>query len=148
MADTQVHGAREFLVALGSHLRALRKRRGLTQAQAAARAGVDRTTLGAMERADRAVGVEMLHVCAKAYGVPTHALLPPRHRPARTRIGWVDLAARGLELRLDPGEDRDRVTVLLDGTRLDRMLVPATADMVAVAEAMWGVDLGRPMRTG
>jgi transcriptional regulator with XRE-family HTH domain len=147
MENTEVHAVRGFRVAFGKHMRAVRTRRGLTQAQAGTRAGVDRTTVGAMERADRAVGVEMLHRYAKAYGVPTHALLPPGPRPAHVRVGWVDLAARGVELRLVGDAGGDQITVLLDGAGPDRMLLPATADMVAVVEAMWGVDIGRPMRT-
>jgi transcriptional regulator with XRE-family HTH domain len=138
--------AMEFRMAFGRHMHALRKRRGLSQARAGRLAGVHRTNVGDMERGKHAVGIEMLHRYAVAYELPIHALLPPSHAPARTGVDRVRLTALGVELLVKPRTDR--ILAFHDDAGLDQMLVPATADMVAVVEAMCGVDLGAdPMRT-
>lgn len=58
-------------------LRVYRVARGLTQAQLAARAGVARITVGALERREATPQLHTAQVLASALGVPTEELFPP-----------------------------------------------------------------------
>jgi transcriptional regulator with XRE-family HTH domain len=67
---------REDLVAFGRRLRRLRQEAGLSQEELAHRAGLHRTVIGRVERAERDVGVSTLWPISRALGVPVRDLLP------------------------------------------------------------------------
>ena len=59
----------------------LRKRAGLTQPEAAARAKVDERHLQKLEAGRADMGLRMAHVLARAYGVDPSELLAPAGSP-------------------------------------------------------------------
>ena len=59
---------RQAAVALGDHLRTWRKLQGLTAQQLAERAGVNRSTIGRLERGESTVGLDVLLNVARALG--------------------------------------------------------------------------------
>lgn len=59
------------------NLRAAREQRGLTQEQLAARAGMHRTFVGAVERGDRNASLRTVQRLADALDVEPQALLDP-----------------------------------------------------------------------
>jgi transcriptional regulator with XRE-family HTH domain len=61
--------AARFLAAFGMRIKLLRIRRGLTQAQFAERASLDRTFVGFVERGQRGVNITELPGLAAAAGV-------------------------------------------------------------------------------
>ena len=76
--------SREYAVALGARLRAVRRQHGMTLQQVHQRSGRrwSAVVLGSYERADRAVSVTTLADLAAFYGVPTEDLLPTEPAPA------------------------------------------------------------------
>ena len=76
--------SREYAVALGARLRAIRRQHGLTLQQVHQRSGHRWSTvvLGSYERADRAMSVTTLADLAAFYGMPTEDLLPTEPAPA------------------------------------------------------------------
>ena len=60
----------------GRRLKLLRISRGLTQGQLAARAGMHRTFIGNLERAQRGVNVDRLPDLAAALGLEPRELIP------------------------------------------------------------------------
>jgi|BarGraIncu00222A_1022003.scaffolds.fasta_scaffold19487_3 transcriptional regulator with XRE-family HTH domain len=76
--------SREYAVALGARLRAVRRQHGMTLQQVHQRSGRRWSTvvLGSYERADRAVSVTTLAELAAFYGVRTEDLLPTEPAPA------------------------------------------------------------------
>ena len=70
--------SREYAVALGARLRAVRRQHGMTLQQVHQRSGNRWSTvvLGSYERADRAMSVTTLADLAAFYGMPTEDLLP------------------------------------------------------------------------
>jgi len=77
MGDEQ--GAGEYAKALGGRLRAVRDRQGLSLRAVEDKSGGrwNAITVGAYERASRAITVERLAGLALFYGVPVADLLPP-----------------------------------------------------------------------
>jgi transcriptional regulator with XRE-family HTH domain len=75
--------SREYAVALGARLRAVRRQHGMTLQQVHQRSGRrwSAVVLGSYERADRAVSVTTLADLAAFYGVPTEDLLPTEPAP-------------------------------------------------------------------
>ncbi|MEV8323527.1 helix-turn-helix transcriptional regulator [Kitasatospora sp. NPDC056731] len=61
-------------ILFGRRLRALRKRRGLTQTAVAAAAGMDRSFYIDLETARHSVSVDRIPALAKALGVEPHEL--------------------------------------------------------------------------
>jgi transcriptional regulator with XRE-family HTH domain len=76
---------RRTLRDFGSHLQAWRKLRGLTQGQLAERAGVNRRTVGRVERGDGEVRTEILLRIAHALGILDR--LPQALDPYETDVG-------------------------------------------------------------
>ncbi|HVZ58733.1 MAG TPA: helix-turn-helix transcriptional regulator [Patescibacteria group bacterium] len=60
---------------LGEKIRKLRKKQGLSQEELGFRAGVHRTYIGAIERAEQNVSIDNIHKIAKALKVPPKDLL-------------------------------------------------------------------------
>lgn len=60
---------RSVVRALGEEVHARRKALRLSQEQLAEKAGVSRNTIGFIERAERAAGVELLKQLADAFGL-------------------------------------------------------------------------------
>jgi len=89
---------------VGDRLRVARAASGLTQEQAAQRRGLARTTLVAIERADRPARPEELVALAKLYGASVHSLL----RPSAVR---VDVVAQFRRTR-GAGADREGLEAL------------------------------------
>jgi len=79
--------SREYAIALGARLRAVRRQHGMTLEQVHQRSGGrwSRVLLGCYERADRAVSVTTLVELAALYGVRTEDLLPTEPAPAAPR---------------------------------------------------------------
>ena len=79
--------SREYAIALGARLRAVRRQHGMTLEQVHQRSGGrwSRVLLGCYERADRAVSVTTLVELAAIYGVRTEDLLPTEPAPAAPR---------------------------------------------------------------
>src|SRR5664279_1533824 len=77
--------SREYAVALGARLRAVRRQHGMTLQQVHQRSGRrwSAVVLGSYERADRAVSVTTLADLAAFYGMPTEDLLPTEPAPAQ-----------------------------------------------------------------
>lgn len=69
MAKTVPFKTRQAALTLGEHLRTWRKLQKLTAAQVAERAGVNRDTLGRLERGETTVGMDVLLNVARALGV-------------------------------------------------------------------------------
>ena len=67
------------LVAVGSRIRSLREARGIAQEDFAARAGLDRSYYGGVERGERNVAVRNLIRIAVALQVEPGELFPPLH---------------------------------------------------------------------
>jgi transcriptional regulator with XRE-family HTH domain len=65
-----------FLRAIGVRVRQARRRRGWSQEDLAAEAGLDRSYMSGIERGVRNISVVKLRALAKALGVPTRELLP------------------------------------------------------------------------
>ena len=59
----------------GDRIRTLRQPLGLSQEALAERAGLHRTYVGSIERGERNVSLENIHLLAEALGVPAAALL-------------------------------------------------------------------------
>lgn len=64
-------------VAFGRNLRRLRLDAGFSQEALADRAGLHRTYVGSIERGERNVGLENIHVLAGALGVDVRRLFEP-----------------------------------------------------------------------
>lgn len=64
-------------VRLAQHLRAERAARGLSQEQLAALAGVHRTYVGSVERAERNISIDNIEQLAAALGLDISNLLEP-----------------------------------------------------------------------
>ncbi|HYV48445.1 MAG TPA: helix-turn-helix transcriptional regulator [Myxococcaceae bacterium] len=86
--------ARSDLQRFGARIRAERERRGLSQEEFAARAGLHRTYLGGVERGERNLGLLNVFRIARALGVPPSTLfrdpefgLAPHDRSSRMRQG-------------------------------------------------------------
>jgi transcriptional regulator with XRE-family HTH domain len=60
---------RKVLVEFGERVRDLRKHRGFSQEELAARAGVHRTYVGMIERAEKNITLKNIEKIAKALGV-------------------------------------------------------------------------------
>ena len=60
---------RQAAVTLGEHLRTWRQLQNLTAAQVAERAGINRDTLGRLERGETTVGLDIFLNVARALGV-------------------------------------------------------------------------------
>ena len=69
------------VVDMGKRLRLARERAGITQAQAAGKIGIARTTLVAIESGKRQVRVEELRRLARSYGESVNALARPESMP-------------------------------------------------------------------
>ena len=93
------HDPYEALV--GERLRALRRSRGLSLKEAAARSGghFKTSTLGAYERGERAMTIGRLYSLAALFGVPVTMLLPPEQAP-----GVIDLRDDADATPLSPQE--------------------------------------------
>jgi transcriptional regulator with XRE-family HTH domain len=76
---------REFFVALGERITALRKARGITQVQLAETLGVSQQTVQAYEVGRRRIQVSALPVVAKALSVSLEALFGESERGNRKR---------------------------------------------------------------
>jgi len=61
--------SKKVLVEFGERVRDLRKRKSLSQEELAARAGVHRTYVGMIERAEKNITLENIEKIAKALGV-------------------------------------------------------------------------------
>lgn len=77
----------------------LRRRRGLGQAETAARLGIDQPAMSRIERGRRSVGARELYVLAELFGVDPGVILRRDPGPALLRAGGADEAAvrRGLD---------------------------------------------------
>ncbi|WP_433281716.1 helix-turn-helix domain-containing protein [Pseudonocardia xinjiangensis] len=73
----------DVLRAVGPRLRALRRRRGVTQADLAATTGISESTLSRLESGRRRPNLELLLPLARAHGVPLDELIgaPPTGDP-------------------------------------------------------------------
>jgi transcriptional regulator with XRE-family HTH domain len=73
----------DVLRAVGPRLRALRRRRGVTQADLAAATGISESTLSRLESGGRRPNLELLLPLARAHGVPLDELIgaPPTGDP-------------------------------------------------------------------
>jgi transcriptional regulator with XRE-family HTH domain len=68
--------SKPFLRAIGKRVREARERRGFSQEELAAEAGVDRSYMSGLERGVRNISVLKLAAVARALGVPARELLP------------------------------------------------------------------------
>lgn len=66
---------KEVLVAFGRHVAAERRKIGLSQEALAAKAGIHRTYVGAVERGERNISLLNIHKLAEALGVDPGALV-------------------------------------------------------------------------
>jgi transcriptional regulator with XRE-family HTH domain len=71
-----------FLTAFGSHLRSLRRKAGLSQEEAADRAGIHVTYLSGVERGLRNPSIRNVRRLAQALGVPTRELFSFEELPS------------------------------------------------------------------
>lgn len=75
------HRAKEAILSyktqeeVGTHLRSLRVRAGLSQEELAAEVGVGQTAISRIESGERAVSARMLILLADRFGVPASAIL-------------------------------------------------------------------------
>lgn len=77
MTNDEPRGAeRQDLRAWGRWIRLLRTAHGLTQEQLGTRAGIDKNTIGAIERGEKNVGVAYVWRLARALEVRTQDLFP------------------------------------------------------------------------
>lgn len=84
--DEPVADDRRDLVAWGRWIRLLRTARGLTQDQLGARAGIDKNTIGSIERGEKNVGVVYVWRLARALEIRTQDLFPDEEPgPAQLR---------------------------------------------------------------
>jgi len=65
---------REILIKFGLKVREERRKLGLSQEQLASRAGVHRTYIGMIERAEKNITLENIGKIAKALGIKIHDL--------------------------------------------------------------------------
>jgi transcriptional regulator with XRE-family HTH domain len=65
----------QILVKFGSRVRAERKKISISQEELAARTGLHRTYIGAVERGERNIGLLNVFRIARALGVPAFILL-------------------------------------------------------------------------
>ncbi|MET9154452.1 XRE family transcriptional regulator [Streptomyces griseoflavus] len=81
----------EVLGAVGPRLRALRRERGITLADLAARTGVSESTLSRLESGQRRATLELLLPLARTYGVPLDDLVgAPRTGDPRIHIKPIE----------------------------------------------------------
>ncbi|MGH9300100.1 MAG: helix-turn-helix transcriptional regulator [Acidimicrobiales bacterium] len=73
-ADTGQEPGREVRAKFGGRVRALRLQRGFTQESLAEAAGLHRNYVGSLERGERNVSIENVHLLASALGVPASDL--------------------------------------------------------------------------
>ena len=72
----QVARHSEVTAKFGEKLRKLRKERGVSQEELAARAGLHRTYVSSVERGERNVSLETIDKLARALGLPMGDLMP------------------------------------------------------------------------
>ncbi len=65
-----------ILVAFGQHIRALRKQQEVSQEEMAARAGLDRSYLGHIERGEKNITLLKIYQLAEALGCSPRQLIP------------------------------------------------------------------------
>ena len=68
---------KQVLIKFGQKVRGERAKRGLTQEELAGRAGVHRTYIGMIERAEKNITLENIEKIAKALNVPIDYLVKP-----------------------------------------------------------------------
>ena len=66
---------KKILIKFGNRVREERQQRGLSQEDLAEKAGVHRTYVGMIERAEKNITLINIEKIAKALGVPIHRLL-------------------------------------------------------------------------
>ncbi len=66
--------ATQSRIQLGNKIRSLRKKQGVSQEELGFKAGVHRTYIGAIERAEQNVSIDNIHKIAKALKVPVEDL--------------------------------------------------------------------------
>ena len=66
----------EVSLRFGEKLRKLRKERGISQEELAARAGLHRTYVSSVERGERNVSLETIDKLARGLGLPMGDLMP------------------------------------------------------------------------
>ncbi|MHB8290202.1 MAG: ImmA/IrrE family metallo-endopeptidase [Acidimicrobiales bacterium] len=141
---------------LVDRLRAARRGAGLTQAEAAERLGIARTTLVAIEKGERQVRPEELVNLASIYGRPLNELLRTAPAPADfvsafrlapERIETADTVAavRQLESLADDYVELERLT---SATQVRRYPAVATIDGVSPREAGESLASGERNRLG
>lgn len=81
----------DLVVAVGSVLRARREQMGLSQEALGAVAGVHRTYVGMVERAERSLTVASLHRLSRALAIPASDVL----RAAEAKIPGVGSSVTG-----------------------------------------------------
>jgi len=64
--DSNQKESRRYLKLIGSNIRKLRQKEGLTQEKLALKAGLDRSYIGGIERGERNISVLNLKKCADA----------------------------------------------------------------------------------
>ena len=67
----------EYQQVFGKHVRELRKERGLSQVELAAKVGIDRSYMGFLERGERNPSLEVIAKIAEALSVTPDELLKP-----------------------------------------------------------------------
>lgn len=92
-------------VLLAANLRRLRAERGLSQEALADRAGIHRTYLGSVERAERNIAIDNICRLASALEVDVRELLGPARMPAR---GYGGAIRRGAVLKVSERKARRR----------------------------------------
>jgi DNA-binding XRE family transcriptional regulator len=95
--DANSRGGMEIQAVIGANLRRLRKQRGLSRRRLACLAGVERSTLQALERGATTPSIGMLWKLARELGVPCTAFIEAE-APQRThdaRLGGSGLLAIG-----------------------------------------------------
>lgn len=83
----RMHGDSGLLISFGSKVRLLRKGLGLTQEQAAGRAGIHRTYLADIERGARNLSLLNVAKIARAFGVTMSGLFEGVDTPTDQLIG-------------------------------------------------------------
>ncbi len=97
------------LYQLGQELSSARKKRGMTQEEAADILGVSRTTITAIEAGNRRIKPGELIKLARAYGIPVHDLVRPR-----PQIEPFSVQFRGPHLRAVAVEDEEKIKKYVD----------------------------------
>jgi transcriptional regulator with XRE-family HTH domain len=77
MEPSRRGASQAHLEAFGLRVRVLRVKRGLSQEELGHAAGLGRTVVGYIERAERDVGISHVWPLAEALGVPAAALFEP-----------------------------------------------------------------------